>query len=180
MEEIDFLDITSLGRSYHYAANIEHKFKQKKRDFGSANRKKRGKANAVQLITMPKIQRRTQGIGVNSITSPIIAQQSVGPNSHLWPNWRHPNQMHVLILSQNQNREMEKGSRSLMQTPVPLLPLLGSEKGMKLLCIFSFFYYWHTPFYLGKVIYYKNYDRIGKVYVYCKNMTKDFFLLIKQ
>ena len=50
--------------------------------------------------------------------------------------------------------------------------MLGSEKGMKLLCIFSFFYYRHTPFYLRKVIYYKNYGRIGKVYVYCKNMTK--------
>ena len=58
--------------------------------------------------------------------------------------------------------------------------VLGSEKGMKLLCIFSFFYYRHTPFYLWKVIYYKNYDRIGKVYVYCKKMTKDCFLLIKQ
>ena len=52
---------------------------------------------------------------------------------------------------------------------------------MKLLCIFSLFYYRHTPFYLGKVIYYKNYGRIGKIYVYFKNMTKDFFFwLIKQ
>ena len=58
--------------------------------------------------------------------------------------------------------------------------MLGSEKGMKLLCIFSFFYHRHTPFCLAKVIYCKNYNRIGKVYVYCKNMTKGYFLINKQ
>ena len=36
---MDFLDITSLGMTYHYAAKIEQNFKQKKRDFGSANPK---------------------------------------------------------------------------------------------------------------------------------------------
>ena len=38
-EEMEFLDITSLGTTYHYAARIEQKFKQNKRDFGSANPK---------------------------------------------------------------------------------------------------------------------------------------------
>jgi hypothetical protein len=37
---MEFLDISSLGTTYRYAAKIEHKFKQKKRDFGSANQKK--------------------------------------------------------------------------------------------------------------------------------------------
>ena len=32
-DEIEFLDITSLGMACHHAAKIEHKFKQKKRDF---------------------------------------------------------------------------------------------------------------------------------------------------
>ena len=36
---MEFLDISSLGAAYHYAAKIEQKFKQKKRDFGSANQK---------------------------------------------------------------------------------------------------------------------------------------------
>ena len=36
---MEFLDITSLGTEYHYVTNIEQKFKQKKRDFGSANPK---------------------------------------------------------------------------------------------------------------------------------------------
>ena len=36
-EEMDFLDISSLGTTYWYAAKIEEKFKQKKRDFGFAN-----------------------------------------------------------------------------------------------------------------------------------------------
>ena len=37
--EMEFLDISSLGTTYRYAAKIEQKFKQKKRDFGSANQK---------------------------------------------------------------------------------------------------------------------------------------------
>jgi hypothetical protein len=37
---MEFLDISSLGTTYRYAAKIEHKFKQKKRDFGFANQKK--------------------------------------------------------------------------------------------------------------------------------------------
>ena len=38
-EEMEFLDITSLGTAYRYATKIEQKFKQKKRDFGSPNPK---------------------------------------------------------------------------------------------------------------------------------------------
>ena len=38
-EEMEFLEITSLGMAYRYATKIEQKFKQKKRDFGSANPK---------------------------------------------------------------------------------------------------------------------------------------------
>jgi hypothetical protein len=38
-EEIKFLDIFSLGVAYRYAAKIEQKLKQKKRDFGFANQK---------------------------------------------------------------------------------------------------------------------------------------------
>ena len=36
---MEFLDISSLGTAYQYATKIEQKFKQKKRDFGSANQK---------------------------------------------------------------------------------------------------------------------------------------------
>jgi hypothetical protein len=36
-EETEFLDISSLGMTYRYAAKIEKKFRQKKRDVGSAN-----------------------------------------------------------------------------------------------------------------------------------------------
>jgi hypothetical protein len=39
-EEMEFLDISSLGATYWYAAKIEQKFKQKKRDFGFANQQK--------------------------------------------------------------------------------------------------------------------------------------------
>ena len=38
-EEMEFLDISSLGTAYRYAAKIEQKFKQKKRDFGYVNQK---------------------------------------------------------------------------------------------------------------------------------------------
>jgi hypothetical protein len=36
-EEMEFLDISSLGATHRYAANIEEPFKQKKQDFGSTN-----------------------------------------------------------------------------------------------------------------------------------------------
>ena len=38
-EEMEFLDISSLGTAYQYAAKIEQKFKLKKRDFVSMNQK---------------------------------------------------------------------------------------------------------------------------------------------
>ena len=38
-EEVEFLNITSLGMAYRYGAKIEQKFNQKKREFGSANLK---------------------------------------------------------------------------------------------------------------------------------------------
>ena len=37
---MEFLDISSFGTAYQYAAKIEQKFKLKKQDFGSANQKK--------------------------------------------------------------------------------------------------------------------------------------------
>jgi hypothetical protein len=38
-DEMEFLDISSLGTTYRYTVKIEQKFKQKKRDFGSVNLK---------------------------------------------------------------------------------------------------------------------------------------------
>jgi hypothetical protein len=34
---MEFLDITSLGMDYRYVVKIEHKFKNKRREFGSTN-----------------------------------------------------------------------------------------------------------------------------------------------
>ena len=53
---MEFLDISSLGTAYRYAAKIEQKFKQKKRDFGSANQKQ-GKGAA-----KPQNQGHSQGM----------------------------------------------------------------------------------------------------------------------
>ena len=36
---MEFLNISSLGTTYRYAAKIEQKFEQKKQDFGSTNQK---------------------------------------------------------------------------------------------------------------------------------------------
>ena len=38
-EEMEFLEISSLGTAYRYATKIDQKFKQNKRDFGSVNQK---------------------------------------------------------------------------------------------------------------------------------------------
>ena len=55
-EEMDFLDISSLGMAYRYATKIEQKFKQKKQDFGSSNQKQ-GKGSP-----KPQNQGHTQGM----------------------------------------------------------------------------------------------------------------------
>jgi len=34
---MEFLEIASLGTAYRYVVKIEHKFKQKRKEFGSAN-----------------------------------------------------------------------------------------------------------------------------------------------
>jgi hypothetical protein len=54
-EEMEFLDISSLGVAYRYAAKIEQKFKQKKRDCESGNQK-HGKGT-------PKPQNKGPSIG---------------------------------------------------------------------------------------------------------------------
>eukprot|EP00253_Pinus_taeda_P029875 PITA_29875 len=43
-EEMEFLNISSLGTTYRYTVKIEQKLKQKKRDFGSANLKPKGQS----------------------------------------------------------------------------------------------------------------------------------------
>eukprot|EP00253_Pinus_taeda_P019824 PITA_19824 len=43
-EEMEFLNISSLGTSYRYDVKIEQKFKQKKQDFGSVNPKTKGQS----------------------------------------------------------------------------------------------------------------------------------------
>ena len=45
---MEFLDISSVGTAYQYAAKIEQKFKQKKRDFGSVNQKQEKGASKPQ------------------------------------------------------------------------------------------------------------------------------------
>ena len=53
---MEFLDISLLGATYWYAANIEQKFKQKKRDFGSINQKK------TKVTPKPQNKGQSQGM----------------------------------------------------------------------------------------------------------------------
>lgn len=78
--------------------------------------------------TTSRSRRRTQESCVSSIRAPLTTKVSVVPSSRWWPSWRLPNQMHVLTLSQNPKRGMAKGIRSLMRSPVPLLPLPRSKR----------------------------------------------------
>jgi hypothetical protein len=52
---MEFLDIASLGTAYRYTVKIEQKFKQKRREFGSANfsQSKKGKGNPNPHIRGP-------------------------------------------------------------------------------------------------------------------------------
>jgi hypothetical protein len=62
---MEFFDISSLGVAYWYVSNIEQKFKQKKRYFGSANQKQ-GKGT-------PKLQNKGPsqgGASMNNLPEP--------------------------------------------------------------------------------------------------------------
>jgi hypothetical protein len=74
-EEMEFLDISSLGTTYRYAAKIEQKFKQKKRDFGSTNQK--------QAKGAPKLQNKGQSQGMvaqYNLPKPQAKNNTVKPN----------------------------------------------------------------------------------------------------
>jgi hypothetical protein len=54
-DEMEFLDISSLGTTYRYTVKIEQKFKQKKRDFGSVNPKQgKGTPQTTEKRTKPR------------------------------------------------------------------------------------------------------------------------------
>jgi hypothetical protein len=101
-EEIQFLNISSLGAAYRYAVKIEQKFKQKKRDFGSAN-PKQGKGapkpqnkgqsqggtaqdnqSKLQAKNTPRSRKKDTGKWCEFHKSPLTTQVSVGPSSHWW------------------------------------------------------------------------------------------------
>ena len=65
-DEMEFLDISSLGTAYRYDVKIEQKFKQKKRDFGSVN-PKQGKCT-------PKPQNKKPSQGGATQESPLKPQ----------------------------------------------------------------------------------------------------------
>ena len=72
---MEFLDISSLGTTYWYAAKIEQKFKQKKRYFGSANQKQEKGA--------PKPQNKGQSQGMvtqDNLSKPQAKNNIAKPN----------------------------------------------------------------------------------------------------
>jgi hypothetical protein len=99
---MEFLDIASLGRTYRYVVKIEQKFKQKRREFGSANsakvaptHKERDRENMATLrTTSPScntrremIRRRgTQENGVSTIKALGTTLKNSAPRSHPWPS----------------------------------------------------------------------------------------------
>jgi hypothetical protein len=102
---MDFLDITSLGTTYRYVVKIEQKFKQKRREFGSANssQPKQGKGgpnpqnkgqrkygHSQDNQSKPqhkkgneKSKKDTES-GVNTIKSLGTTPKNVTPSSHWW------------------------------------------------------------------------------------------------
>ena len=66
-EEIEFLNISSLGTAYRYAVKVEQKFKQKKWYFGSVNLKQ-GKG-------APKPQNKGQSQGGMSQDNPLLGHE---------------------------------------------------------------------------------------------------------
>ena len=72
---MEFLDISSLGTAYRYAAKIEQKFKQKKRDIGSANQKQ-GKG-----ASKPQNKGQSQGmVAKHNSSKPQENKNTMKPN----------------------------------------------------------------------------------------------------
>jgi hypothetical protein len=128
--EMDFLDISSLGVAYRYAIKIEQKFKhQNKWEFGSANpcnnrsMTKTTLTNSL-LKTSPSHkkrrvtgrQRRTSKNGAILTKSPGTTPMNVAQNSHWWP--RSKTRSWTLI--QNLILKILVKDRSLTQTPLLL------------------------------------------------------------
>ena len=72
---MEFLDISSHATAYWYATKIEQKFKQKKRDFGSANQKQgKGASN-------PQNKGQSQGMAAKDNSSkPQEKNSTAKPN----------------------------------------------------------------------------------------------------
>ena len=77
-QEMEFLDISSLGTAYRYAAKIEQKFKQKKRDFGSANQKQ-GKG-----APKPQTKGKIQGMAAqDNLPKPQVNNNTAKPKKDM-------------------------------------------------------------------------------------------------
>ena len=71
---MEFLDISSLGTTYRYAAKIEQKFKQKKRDFGSTNQKQ------AKGAPKPQNQGHSQGmVTQDNLPNPQVKNNTAKP-----------------------------------------------------------------------------------------------------
>eukprot|EP00253_Pinus_taeda_P012393 PITA_12393 len=79
---MEFLDISSLGTAYQYTVKIEHKFKQKKRDFGYANPKQGKGAPKPKMKDQPKrlvvYESRTHSV-INTFTNKLYKIPEVAP-----------------------------------------------------------------------------------------------------
>jgi hypothetical protein len=145
-EEMEFLDISSLGVAYRYAAKIEQKFKQKKRDFGSANQK-HGKGT-------PKPQNKGPsqgGVAQDNLPKPQAKNNTTKPKKDMgkWCEF-HKSSTHntsecrakqslVAELKASESdacsdsesepdKGNDRGSRLSMQSPMPLLPPRRSRR----------------------------------------------------
>ena len=75
---MEFLDISSLGTRYRYAAKSEKKFKQKKRDFRSTNQNQ-GKGSS-----KPQNKGQSQGmVAQDNLLKPQAKNNTVKPNKDM-------------------------------------------------------------------------------------------------
>jgi hypothetical protein len=130
-EEMQFLDISSLGTTYRYASKIEQKFKQKKRDFGFANQKQ------AKSAPKPKNKGQRQGMEAqDNLLRPQAKNNTMKPkkDTRKWCEFHKSSTHNTSECRAKQSLVVEmRASKSNACSNIELEPEKGNDRGKNII-----------------------------------------------